>query len=270
VVDEQTKDVVELAYAERNKARDERDACLKSNVKLACDLDREREWRRTAEHERDDAVSDLASSQPQPWMSTCMELRHAIAPDGEPPRDYAEQAIATRLERDALKARVAELEASTRPTGDAAVEREYNYNTLAYVLSASAGRSIARNEWTDATVYDLATHILDLQRELASAKRCAADDLAINNGNLETIDRLARELAEARAVHALLTYGADAFIKAFYAQLGKQYMQPYEAGLRSFLDAVTKQVAPQLVEIQAVRDLLSEAARAKAKEQGNV
>lgn len=37
---------------------------------------------------------------------------------------------------------------------------------------------------------------------------------------------------EARALDALVGYGDDAFIKAFYDSLGKAYMEEYEQGLR--------------------------------------
>lgn len=44
--------------------------------------------------------------------------------------------------------------------------------------------------------------------------------------------------AEARAFDALVGYGADNFIKAFYEGLGKAYMQEHEAGLRSLFKSV--------------------------------
>ncbi len=50
---------------------------------------------------------------------------------------------------------------------------------------------------------------------------------------LEVIIRLTEK--EARAVEALGGYGEDAFVKFFYENLGRTYMQPYEEGLRSFL-----------------------------------
>ncbi len=40
---------------------------------------------------------------------------------------------------------------------------------------------------------------------------------------------------EAGAIGAMAGYGDDAFVKAFYAHLGKTYMERHEAGLRSFL-----------------------------------
>jgi hypothetical protein len=38
---------------------------------------------------------------------------------------------------------------------------------------------------------------------------------------------------EARALEALAGYGTDAFLEVFSAKMGKSYLQPHEAGLRS-------------------------------------
>jgi hypothetical protein len=39
--------------------------------------------------------------------------------------------------------------------------------------------------------------------------------------------------SEARALEALAGYGTDAFLEVFYAKMGKGYLRPHEAGLRS-------------------------------------
>lgn len=44
--------------------------------------------------------------------------------------------------------------------------------------------------------------------------------------------------SEARALDALVGYGDDAFVKAFYENLGKAYMQQHEAGLRSLFASI--------------------------------
>jgi hypothetical protein len=44
--------------------------------------------------------------------------------------------------------------------------------------------------------------------------------------------------AELRALDALVGYGSDAFLKVFYEKLGKHYMQPHEAGLRTLFESV--------------------------------
>jgi hypothetical protein len=38
---------------------------------------------------------------------------------------------------------------------------------------------------------------------------------------------------EARALEAIAGYGTDSFLEIFYAKMGKSYLQPHEAGLRS-------------------------------------
>lgn len=44
--------------------------------------------------------------------------------------------------------------------------------------------------------------------------------------------------AEAHALDALACYGDDAFLAVFYTHLGRAYLQPYEAGLRSLLKSL--------------------------------
>lgn len=43
---------------------------------------------------------------------------------------------------------------------------------------------------------------------------------------------------EAGALDALVGYGFKSFIEAFYKHLGKAYLEPYEAGLRSLFESV--------------------------------
>lgn len=52
--------------------------------------------------------------------------------------------------------------------------------------------------------------------------------------------------AELRALDALVGYGSDAFLKVFYEKMGKHYMQPHEAGLRSLFESV-RQVVPGIL-----------------------
>lgn len=42
---------------------------------------------------------------------------------------------------------------------------------------------------------------------------------------------------EARALEALAGYGVDPFLKVFYAKMGRHYLEPHEAGLRSLFYA---------------------------------
>lgn len=61
---------------------------------------------------------------------------------------------------------------------------------------------------------------------------------------------------EARALNAIAGYGANAFINVFYEKMGKHYLQPYEAGLRSLFEMAT-QILPQHYEnVDKARELL--------------
>jgi hypothetical protein len=48
--------------------------------------------------------------------------------------------------------------------------------------------------------------------------------------------------AELRALDALVGYGIDGFLQAFYAKLGKHYLQPHEDGLRLLFKSVSANV----------------------------
>lgn len=48
--------------------------------------------------------------------------------------------------------------------------------------------------------------------------------------------------SEARALDALVGYGTDSFLKAFYEKLGEAYMKQHESGLRSFFAAVKENI----------------------------
>jgi hypothetical protein len=58
---------------------------------------------------------------------------------------------------------------------------------------------------------------------------------------------------EARALDALVGYGDDAFVKAFYEKLGKHYMTPHEIGLRNFFKSVRSQLPGVLSRLDAAR-----------------
>lgn len=47
---------------------------------------------------------------------------------------------------------------------------------------------------------------------------------------------------ELRALDALVGYGFDGFIKVFYEKMGKHYMQPHEAGMRSVFKSISSSV----------------------------
>ena len=72
---------------------------------------------------------------------------------------------------------------------------------------------------------------------------------------------------EIRALDALVGYGDDAFLTAFKEKLGAVYIRDHESGLRSFFEAIRRDVIPALSDIeQARRDLYAaEQARIRAK-----
>lgn len=55
---------------------------------------------------------------------------------------------------------------------------------------------------------------------------------------VETVCVLELNDAEVEALDALAGYGVDSFLKVFYEKLGRAYMEPHEAGLRSLFKAV--------------------------------
>lgn len=56
--------------------------------------------------------------------------------------------------------------------------------------------------------------------------------------NIEATVTIALSESEAAALDALAGYGAEAFLAVFYEKLGKAYMRPHEAGLRSLFASV--------------------------------
>ena len=62
---------------------------------------------------------------------------------------------------------------------------------------------------------------------------------------------------EVRALDALVGYGFDPFIKMFYSELGKHYMEPYEKDLRK-LFAKIESLRPAIDQINETRKKLSQ------------
>jgi hypothetical protein len=59
--------------------------------------------------------------------------------------------------------------------------------------------------------------------------------------------------SEARALDALVGYGDDAFVKAFYERLGEGYMKDHEGGLRSLFKSVREFMPGLLSRTNAAR-----------------
>lgn len=60
-----------------------------------------------------------------------------------------------------------------------------------------------------------------------------------NNVKVEATAVLELDEDEIAAIDALIGYGIDPFLKHFYEKLGQSYLQPHEAGLRSFFEGVS-------------------------------
>ena len=60
-----------------------------------------------------------------------------------------------------------------------------------------------------------------------------------------------------RAMDALIGYGDDAFLRAFYVKLGKHYMKPFERDLRDLFDALRGSVPEALRGVKEARKRLS-------------
>lgn len=58
---------------------------------------------------------------------------------------------------------------------------------------------------------------------------------------------------EIRALDALAGYGANAFLEVFYKQMGKAYLQPHEAGLRSLFNVIRSDLPPIMNRAKAAR-----------------
>jgi hypothetical protein len=62
--------------------------------------------------------------------------------------------------------------------------------------------------------------------------------------------------SEMRALHAMASYGADNFLRAFYEKLGRTYVEPYEHGVRGLFQEINEQVGQQISAIDNARRLL--------------
>ena len=77
-----------------------------------------------------------------------------------------------------------------------------------------------------------------------------------------TVELIQLDELEVRALDALAGYGTDPFIEAFYKVMGKSYLEPYEDGLRSFLDGVRPICKEAISRVDAARkELKSERRR---------
>ena len=58
---------------------------------------------------------------------------------------------------------------------------------------------------------------------------------------------------EVRALEALAGYGADAFLRVFYKEMGQHYLKPHEAGLRSLFETIQAELPPIINRLDAAK-----------------
>lgn len=62
---------------------------------------------------------------------------------------------------------------------------------------------------------------------------------------------------EARALELMTSYGTREFLNAFYAGLGKYYLQPFEEGVTSLFETVKRELPAHLKKADDVRAVWS-------------
>lgn len=59
--------------------------------------------------------------------------------------------------------------------------------------------------------------------------------------------------SEVRALEALAGYGTDAFLEVFYTHMGRHYLKPHEAGLRSLFETIRSELPSIIKRHKAAR-----------------
>lgn len=63
--------------------------------------------------------------------------------------------------------------------------------------------------------------------------------------------------SEVMALDGIFGYGVEAFLKVFYREMGKAYVEPYEIGVRSLHKELRGKLAPIISEMKEVRARLA-------------
>lgn len=63
--------------------------------------------------------------------------------------------------------------------------------------------------------------------------------------------------AEMRALDALVGYGTNAFLEVFYAKMGRAYLEPHEAGLRTLFESIRNQIPSILDRVDGAREIFN-------------
>lgn len=58
---------------------------------------------------------------------------------------------------------------------------------------------------------------------------------------------------ELRALEALAGYGTDGFLEVFYQHMGKHYLKPHEAGIKSLFEVIRSDLNPILARADAAK-----------------
>ena len=64
--------------------------------------------------------------------------------------------------------------------------------------------------------------------------------------------------AEVRALDGIFGYNVDMFLKVFYEKMGKAYVQPHEAGVRSLHASIRGEMAGSIRKIDEIRKKLAQ------------
>ena len=63
---------------------------------------------------------------------------------------------------------------------------------------------------------------------------------------------------QARALDGLTGYEMDTFLKLFYVNLGRAYLEPHEEGLRSLFDSIRRTLPPFFAQVDVARKAFNE------------
>jgi hypothetical protein len=64
---------------------------------------------------------------------------------------------------------------------------------------------------------------------------------------------------EAKALHGIVGYGADAFLEVFYPKLGKSYLQDHEVAMRTLFAKLFEELPREISKIEKAEKQIKEA-----------
>ena len=68
----------------------------------------------------------------------------------------------------------------------------------------------------------------------------------LSKSKMELTVTLVLPEGEARALVEITKYGAKAFLRGYYKQLGRSYLEPYESDVKSLFSSIGTQLPPHL------------------------